>query len=834
MTDFDCLQLFVNTQDEQAFATMVHRHKPMVYRVCLSRLGNHDDALDAMQLVFTKLYIGADTIQYNLSAWLRRCASNTAISVLRSEVARRNREMQWEQSTIKLDDPLEIEETAGIVRESLSRLTVRDRELIERYVIHNQSQSAIAVEWGVSQQAIAKRLSRIKSLLRNELSRRGIVSLGAVFAAMLPGRIAKAGILKIVASLEAAKCTKTLATAAVLVAASTVPVSHRQPPVQTPPPPPQIAQAPTHTSNSAYGPKAGVPVVSAPTITAKPRRVKPYPAQWVYERVTPVQHRQIDAKPYTDMYTVPTPTPTLTRRIAPDPSKARPPVQIASYQSGTGLQTAGMPSQIVEDQPTRSSNTTSDTEHTPDFQVARFNGTHSTHLITGLARPDSLIAWLGGRNRQTQSVTFAGMNLTDLDQIPQVSGVLRINWDGLDHQAGQGWTPSIAWHRSTTYAVTTGSRTVPVNLFDMAMVPGDSLPEVLEFEGSRLVVEPAPRTTWLVSPTDMSGSLPFTKIINHEAGMPEENIRRKSAWIGGAVALLTAGHASAGTIVDGGNLTEYESLAHQSEYDSVGLMSWGGGLASGVYLGDGWVLTAAHVAESSPDLNFELGGNSYQSEEIYLHDGWSGDAATGNDIALVKLTQDVVGVEAARLYDGPVTEDLSDTLIGAEATFVGYGRTGDGVNGAYINAGNKHAGQNVIDAFGGDHPLLRDFSDHIFFADFDDPNAVSDGYSWSDDLTLALEYMIAPGDSGGGVFIEEDGETFLVGVNSFLLAHDSVTDSDYGDVAGLTHVPAFTDWISAITGLGLSTDSLNPIVPEPGTLVLLAGLGWLPFRRPRR
>ena len=260
-------------------------------------------------------------------------------------------------------------------------------------------------------------------------------------------------------------------------------------------------------------------------------------------------------------------------------------------------------------------------------------------------------------------------------------------------------------------------------------------------------------------------------------------------------------------------------------------MTWNGGFASGVYIGNGWILTAAHVAENSSDLSFTIGGKVYRSHEIYIHDNWTGDAANGNDLALIKITGDVSDLEAAKLYNEMITQSTGD-LIGSETTFVGYDRPDENRN----DSSEKRAGQNVIDAFGGDHESLRSYSDDLFFVDLDDPEAASDGYSWSVDEALDLERLIAPGDSGGGVFIERNGETYLIGINSFLLTHDGTFDADYGDLAGLTYVPAYHGWIHTITGLGSNVGTLTPInrIPEPSTLVLLASVFMLVMKRSHR
>ncbi|MCG8584104.1 MAG: trypsin-like serine protease, partial [Pirellulales bacterium] len=252
---------------------------------------------------------------------------------------------------------------------------------------------------------------------------------------------------------------------------------------------------------------------------------------------------------------------------------------------------------------------------------------------------------------------------------------------------------------------------------------------------------------------------------------------------------------------------------------------------SGVYIGDGWVLTAAHVVDGTDfaganvsNWTFELGGTDYDSDEVYINPDWSGNLAAGNDIALVKLTEDVVGVEPAVLYG------LSDES-GMTGTVVGYGQTGTGLTGSVIGAGTLRAGENTIDAVG---PLFLPggglFAEPIMLIDFDDPGDPA-ASSLGDDDPLPLEYLSAPGDSGGGLFVDVDGVTYLAGVTSFGLALDGTVDSDYGDVAGFIRVSQYAEWIEDITGIAAfagvtedggsseSTDA-SSAQPEPSALML--------------
>jgi len=192
--------------------------------------------------------------------------------------------------------------------------------------------------------------------------------------------------------------------------------------------------------------------------------------------------------------------------------------------------------------------------------------------------------------------------------------------------------------------------------------------------------------------------------------------------------------------------------------------------------------------------------------------------AAGYDIALVRLSTQVSAIQAATLY-------LQDTLQIQAGTIVGYGATGVGSTGWQNgSSGIKRAGQNMIEAQGDGITL----SSNILFADFDKPGDPTES-TLGAVAPLALEYLPAPGDSGGGLFITQNTQTFLIGVTSFLWGYsDGGANSDYGDLAGFTSTTAYAGWISSVTGIP---------IPEPSTqsLFILAACLWRNHQgRPRR
>jgi hypothetical protein len=309
-------------------------------------------------------------------------------------------------------------------------------------------------------------------------------------------------------------------------------------------------------------------------------------------------------------------------------------------------------------------------------------------------------------------------------------------------------------------------------------------------------------------------------------------MRVKTPWLALILGLfLGAPLATAGVRRDDVADSEFLALAASALYESVGKFTYSIGansyIASGVLISPEWVLTAGHVTGGNnylgggiSNMSFSLTtGNSvlnYAASEWITHLGWAataGNLFAGYDLGLVRLSSSVTAVQAASLY-------LQETLQMQPGTIVGYGSTGTGLTGFQAGTvGTKRAGQNMIDAQGDGVTI----SSSLLFVDFDRPGVPGES-SLGSSSPLALEYLSAPGDSGGGLFITQNSQTFLVGVTSFGWGYtDGNANSDYGDLAGFTSTTANAAWISSVTGIA---------IPEPssGSLVLL-GLLMLNQRR---
>lgn len=77
--------------DEQAFNLLVRKHQDFVYNITRKVTGNHEDAIEAAQRVFVKMYDRLASFNKNsaFSTWLYRVATNESLNVVRSRRLKR-------------------------------------------------------------------------------------------------------------------------------------------------------------------------------------------------------------------------------------------------------------------------------------------------------------------------------------------------------------------------------------------------------------------------------------------------------------------------------------------------------------------------------------------------------------------------------------------------------------------------------------------------------------------------------------------------------------------------------------------------------------------------
>src|SRR5262245_19154602 len=174
-SDRELLERFTRGRDEEAFAALLRRHGPMVWRVCRRFVPHFGDAEDAFQATFLLLARHAGSIRACESAagWLYRVAGNSARK-LRDSAARQTRLERLapaRASTAPLMD-MSARELLDTLDQELNRLPDRYRAPLVLCYLEGLSREEVARQLGCPLGTVKGRLERGKELLRSALQRR--------------------------------------------------------------------------------------------------------------------------------------------------------------------------------------------------------------------------------------------------------------------------------------------------------------------------------------------------------------------------------------------------------------------------------------------------------------------------------------------------------------------------------------------------------------------------------------------------------------------------------------------------------------------------------------
>lgn len=184
---------------------------------------------------------------------------------------------------------------------------------------------------------------------------------------------------------------------------------------------------------------------------------------------------------------------------------------------------------------------------------------------------------------------------------------------------------------------------------------------------------------------------------------------------------------------------------------------------SAVVIRPNWLITAAHVVQDATEHTAILADKtSYALPHVICHREFDDRMFGINDIALCYSAQKI------EMDFYPALYAKSDEL-GKPITFAGWGAHGTFLTGAVNSDDRRRAGQNKVSGTQRTVLVCQPRKTNRF----------------------PLEFMIASGDSGGGLFIGNE----LAGINSFLMATDSKPDGSYGDESAFTRVSLYVQWV---------------------------------------
>jgi RNA polymerase sigma factor (sigma-70 family) len=193
-SDTQLLRRFVGRRDEGAFAALLGRHGPLVFRVCRQVLQDSHAAEDAFQATFLVLARKAASIRKHeaLPAWLHRVAVNISRTASTRAAERRTHERQAVvMAQADAASEAALRDWQPLVHEEVDRLPEKYRLPALLCYLDGKTHAEAARQLGWPLGTVKGRLARARELLRSRLARRGLaLSTGGLAGTLAPGTAA--------------------------------------------------------------------------------------------------------------------------------------------------------------------------------------------------------------------------------------------------------------------------------------------------------------------------------------------------------------------------------------------------------------------------------------------------------------------------------------------------------------------------------------------------------------------------------------------------------------------------------------------------------------------
>jgi RNA polymerase sigma-70 factor, ECF subfamily len=192
----ECLVLAAKDGDANAFVELRDRHSPRILSTAYRITGNWEDAEDALQDTFLKVFIHLHRFEgrSSFSTWVTKIAINLSLMILRKKRANKEHSIDASGDEFKSDDRWELRdcretperrcvrhERAELLRKAIRRLNPVLRSALELQQAQECSIQQIGDSLGISSAAAKSRLLRARAGLRTLLQNKNLQSYPARF-----------------------------------------------------------------------------------------------------------------------------------------------------------------------------------------------------------------------------------------------------------------------------------------------------------------------------------------------------------------------------------------------------------------------------------------------------------------------------------------------------------------------------------------------------------------------------------------------------------------------------------------------------------------------------
>jgi RNA polymerase sigma factor, sigma-70 family len=168
---FEWLALRCQTGDPEAFADLIAiMERPLLY-YATSLTGNQDAGLDVLQDVWLRVVRGIRRLKDtgSLKPWLYAITHGVAVDRIRRDYRRDKAEQAQLDDAFNIDEPSFDEEDATAIRDALSRLGVKQREVLVLHFLQDLSILEIANVVGCSEGTVKSRIHYAKRQIKQIL-----------------------------------------------------------------------------------------------------------------------------------------------------------------------------------------------------------------------------------------------------------------------------------------------------------------------------------------------------------------------------------------------------------------------------------------------------------------------------------------------------------------------------------------------------------------------------------------------------------------------------------------------------------------------------------------
>lgn len=161
--------------DGPAFVALLDRHRDRVWRICYRLLGHVEDANDAAQEVFVRLFLNRGKFdgRSKYSTWVHGVAVRTCLTLRRGRLRRRRHETTAAEATLEACGGEQREAPPGLALDlvqMLDTLDEEDRALVILKYAENYSYEELAGIFGLSESACKMRVSRAREKIQQQFN----------------------------------------------------------------------------------------------------------------------------------------------------------------------------------------------------------------------------------------------------------------------------------------------------------------------------------------------------------------------------------------------------------------------------------------------------------------------------------------------------------------------------------------------------------------------------------------------------------------------------------------------------------------------------------------